>query len=64
MAATGGKTAKKCGGFATQKSAVAALHDSVTQGQSWQTGFFELALTDRNVQVKLCLKAVFEILIF
>ena len=30
------------------------------QGPSWQAGFFELALTDRNIQVRFCLKVVLE----
>ena len=30
----------------------------VLQGPSWQTGFFELGLRDRNIQVRFCLKIV------
>jgi hypothetical protein len=26
------------------------------QGPPWQSGFFKLALTDRNMQVRFCLK--------
>ena len=36
----------------------ASLHQSYIQGQSRQTVFFELALRDRNVQVRFCLKVV------
>ena len=28
------------------------------QGPSWQTGFFDLGLRDRNIQVRFCLKMV------
>ena len=33
---------------------------SILQGHPTQTGFFETALTDRNVKVKLSLKLVLE----
>ena len=33
-------------------------HRIIVQGPSWQTGFFHLALTDRNTQVRFCLKVV------
>ena len=31
---------------------------SLLQGQSWQTDFFVLALRDKNMQVRFCLKMV------
>ena len=34
---------------------------NLVQGQSCQTVFFELALRDRNVQVRFCLKVVLKL---
>ena len=39
------------------KKAVIIMMANV-QGSSWQTGFFELGLRDRNMQVRFCLKMV------
>ena len=34
------------------------IFNDLVQGQSWQTVIFELALTDRNMQVKFYFKEV------
>ena len=40
------------------------LFETVLQGPSWQTVFFELRLRDRNMQVRFFLEGGFEILRF